>query len=123
MIPKDNIYTVVGVSSNSEKYGYKVFKDLLDSGYKVYGVNPKGGEILGQKIYENLDDLPIKPDWLILVTQPEISEKIISEAIQLGIDNIWLQPGSENKSVIDVCQKAGINCISQACIMIKRRES
>lgn len=122
MIPKNAIYAVAGVSANSDKYGYKVFKDLLDSGYKAYGINPKGGEILGQKIYADISNLPEKPDWLILVTQPEVSAKLAEEAIAAGIKNVWFQPGSESALAIEKCRAAGINCIANACIMIKRHE-
>lgn len=123
MIDKNSTYAVVGVSANTDKYGYKVFKDLLEAGYRVFGVNPKGGEILSQKIYESLGDLPTLPDFAVLVTQPEVSEKIVEEAIGLGIKSIWLQPGSESELAISRCRDAGINCISQACIMIKRNEA
>jgi hypothetical protein len=123
MIDKNLNYAIAGVSADPEKYGFRVFKDLLDAGYRVWGINPKGEDILEQKIYTNINDLPNLPDWLILVTQPEVSEKLVKEAISLGIKNIWLQPGSESQSAIDACKEAGINCISQACIMIKRRET
>lgn len=46
MIDKNFIYAVVGASNNEEKYGYKVFKDLLDAGYKVLPINPSEKEIL-----------------------------------------------------------------------------
>lgn len=122
MIDKNLTYAVAGVSADSDKYGHKVFKDLLDAGYHVFGVNPKGGEVSGQKIFTKIEHLPQTPDWLIIVTQPEVSEQLIAEAIDSGIKNIWLQPGSESPAVIAACKLAGVNCISQACIMIKRRE-
>lgn len=53
---------VVGVSENTEKYGFKIFKDLIENGYKVKGINPKDGKILGKKIYKNLKELEIVPD-------------------------------------------------------------
>ncbi len=123
MIDKNLIYAVIGVSANPEKYGHKVFKDLLDAGYHVLGINPKGGEILGQTIYLKLSALPQIPDWLIFVTPPEVSEQLITEAISLGVKNLWLQPGSESVAALELCRQVGINCISQACIMIKRQEA
>jgi len=122
MIDKNSIYAVVGVSADANKYGYKVFNDLLSSGFKVFGVNPKGGEILGEKIYRSLSALPQKSDWAVLVVPPAVAEKVIGEAIELGIENVWFQPGSESEQAISRCHVAGINCLSQACIMIKRRE-
>ncbi|UCE16438.1 MAG: CoA-binding protein, partial [Candidatus Bathyarchaeota archaeon] len=55
---KGNIFAVVGASRDSEKYGYQVYKDLREAGYRVYPVNPKADKILGDKCYLNLRDLP-----------------------------------------------------------------
>ncbi len=121
MINTQDIYAVVGVSSNIEKYGYKVFNDLLTGGYQVFGVNPKGGEVAGQKLYASLGDLPEPVDCLVLVTQPEVSEKLVQEAIDLGIKKIWFQPGSESETALELCRSAQIESISNACIMVQRR--
>lgn len=121
MINIQDIYAVAGVSLDPQKYGHKVFNDLLSGGYQVYGLNPKGGEIAGQKIYASLVDLPEKIDCLVLVTQPEISERLVQEAINLGVKKIWFQPGSESETALDLCRSAGIEFISNACIMVQRR--
>jgi len=121
MINTQDIYAVAGVSTNPEKYGYKVFNDLLVGGYRVFGVNPKGGEVASQKLYTSLGDLPESVDCLVLVTQPEVSEKLVQEAIALGIKKIWFQPGSESDTALELCRSAQIESISNACIMVQRR--
>lgn len=54
MINKDYLYAVIGASNNKEKIGYKVFKDLLEGGYKVIPINPTEKEILGKQVYRTL---------------------------------------------------------------------
>lgn len=121
MIDKELTYAVVGASNNPEKYGHKVLKDLLDGGYRVIPINPKGGEILGLKVYPSIASVPGKIDWLVFVTQPEISVQLLPEAIQAGIKNVWLQPGSESSPAIKFCQENNLNCLHNACIMIARK--
>ena len=83
MINKDFLYTVVGASNNEEKYGYKVFKDLLDAGYKVLPINPTEQEILGERVYPTLSDVKEKIDVAIFVTQPTITEKVLEQVKEL----------------------------------------
>ncbi|MDD3284342.1 MAG: CoA-binding protein [Patescibacteria group bacterium] len=114
---KNTIFAVVGVSTDENKYGYKVFKHLLDSNYKVFGINPKATEILNQKIYKNITEINQKIDWVIFVLPPEIGEKILQDVINLDIKNVWLQPGAENEKLIQICKDNNINYISNACII------
>lgn len=119
---KNNTFAVVGVSSNPEKYGYKVYFDLLNAGFKVYPIHPENGEINGRKRYSNLQDLPQKPDVVSIVVPPAVSLKIVKQCQKLGIDKVWLQPGSESNEVLDFCRRANIKALSNMCIMVKRQE-
>ncbi len=122
MIAPDYTYAIVGASANVEKYGYKVLKDLTDAGYTVYPVNPKGGEILGLRVFERVSDITAKIDVVIFVVPPVVTEKILPEVRDHGITKVWLQPGSENDAVIDYCNQNDIVCIHHACIMVMRQE-
>ena len=117
-ISKNNVFAVVGVSSNKKKYGYKVFMQLIRDGFKVYGINPKYKELEGIKIYPTLSSLPKKPDVVITVVPPIVSEKIIEEVSSLGIQKVWFQPGSENDVVIKKCKEKGISCIYKMCFVV-----
>lgn len=92
MIDKNFLYAVVGASNNEEKYGYKVFKDLLDVGYKVLPINPNEQEILGEKVYPTLSTVKEQIDVVIFVTPPAVTEKVLEEVKVLGIKNVWIQP-------------------------------
>lgn len=92
MINKNFLYAVVGASNNEGKYGYKVFKDLLDGGYKVLPINPNEQEILKTKSYSTLSSVKEKIDVVIFVTQPAVTEKVLEEVKELKIQNVWMQP-------------------------------
>lgn len=121
MINKDFLYVVVGASNNEEKYGYKVFKDLLDAGYKVLPINPNEQEILGEKVYPTLSTVKEQIDVVIFVTPPAVTEKVLEEVKVLGIKNVWIQPWAQSDTAINFCKKNSIDCIHDACIMIQRR--
>lgn len=119
-LDKKNIIAVVGVSSNPQKYGNRVFFDLLENGYKVYAVHKDGGTIKEHVRYPNLKSLPEKPDVVNIVVSPDVTEKIVKECGELDINKVWMQPGSESQKAIDYCSKNNIKTLYGICIMIKK---
>lgn len=117
-LDKKNKIAVVGVSENPEKWGRKVFEELKSKHYSVFAVNPKHAMIGNSKCYPDLKSLPSKPDTVITVTPPEVTLKIVGQCNELGIKQVWMQPGSESKKAIEYCNKNGINSIYHACIML-----
>ncbi|HUV80205.1 MAG TPA: CoA-binding protein, partial [Candidatus Bathyarchaeia archaeon] len=105
---KENVFVVIGVSENPKKYGHQVYKDLKEAGYTVYPVNPHIDEVLGDCCYPSLSDLPEKPDIVDTVVPPEVTERIVEECKVLGIDKVWMQPGSESEQAIAYCRQNNI---------------
>ena len=117
----NNIFAVVGVSSDPEKYGHKVFRDLRSAGYSVYGVNPKLSSLDGATIYPSLNAIPAKITVVVTVVPPAVTEKIVEQCFELNIKKVWMQPGSESQKAIEFCEAHGIDCVHDMCIMITRR--
>lgn len=115
-------WAVVGATDNKEKFGYKIFKVMLEAGLEVYPINTGVNEILGQKCYPSLKDLPVKPDAVDMVVPPRVGEQILHECIELGITNVWLQPGSDTQPVINLAKELGITVVDHACIMAELRK-
>ncbi|MEK6958873.1 MAG: CoA-binding protein [archaeon] len=113
-------YAIVGASSNPEKYGYKVTLSLKELGFVVIPINPKDGTILDLKAYSTLGDA-IKAkkiiDCIVFVVPPAVTENVLVEAKNLGIKEVWMQPGSESDASIKFCEQNGIKCTHHACIM------
>lgn len=112
---------VIGVSDNPEKFGFKIFRDLIKSGFNAYGINPRDGEVLDKKIYRNLQELEIIPDLVITVVPSQVTEKIVDECKDMGIKEIWMQPGSESKDAIEKAKRYGISATYNACFMVEHR--
>ncbi|MBW2981543.1 CoA-binding protein [Candidatus Woesearchaeota archaeon] len=121
-LDKKNIFAVIGVSRDKNKYGSKVYLDLKNAGYKTYPINPKIDKIFGDKCYSRLKDLPIKPDVVCTVVKPNITEEIVIDCKKLKIDKIWMQPGSESIKAIKFCRQNDIKVLHDICIMVKRKK-
>jgi len=120
-LEKMNVFAVVGVSRDSNKYGHQVYRDLRNAGYRVYPVNPNVDEVLGDKCYPSLEALPVKPDVVDIVVPPKVTEAIVKTCKKLGIRKVWMQPGSESEAAISFCRENGIDVVHDVCVMVERR--
>lgn len=127
MIKPELTYAVIWASNNTEKYWYKVFKDLLEKWFKVIAINPKEKEILWQKVYSTLPNYNWNIDIVIFVVPPQITLEILKKmAMQnsaskniLWVQSVWFQPGASDDKCIEFCKNNKIDYISDACIMIQ----
>ncbi len=117
---KEKQIALVGVSEREEKYGFKIFRDLIKSGFKVEGINPRGVSVLGRKIYKSLKELPNVPDLVITVVPHEVTERLVEECRELGIKELWMQPGSESALAIQKAKEYGISVAHNACFMVEK---
>ena len=115
---KKDVFAVVGASEDNTKYGHKIFEALLKNGYNAYPINPNAKSVLNKKTYKSISLMPEKPDIVITVVKPEVTEKIADEAVKIGVKKIWMQPGSESKEAIKTCKENGISCTYNSCIII-----
>lgn len=88
-------------------------------GFHVVPVNPNAKQVEGQKCFARLADIPDQPEAISIITPPAVTESIVNEAIALGIQHIWMQPGAESSAAINACESAGIILIhSGPCILV-----
>ena len=120
-LEKRNVFAVVGASRNQRKYGHQVYKDLRNVGYNVYPVNPNTDEILGDKCYPSLESLPKSPHVVDLVVPPKVTDQIVKVCKKLGIEKVWMQPGSESETALNFCKENNIEAVYGVCIMVERR--
>jgi uncharacterized protein len=115
-------FAVVGASRDREKYGNKVLRAYLQNGMDVVPVNPGGGIIEGQMAVTDLASLDAPVDGVSIVTPPAITQKVVDEALRLGIKNIWMQPGAESQAAINAAEQADANVIAGGpCILVALR--
>ncbi len=109
-------WAVVGVTDKKEKFGYKIFKKLIEHGYETYGVNPKYDSIDGEKIYPALKSVPKKVDVVDVVVPPKITLNLLDEIHELGIENVWFQPGTYDEEVVEKAKKLGLKIVYDDCV-------
>lgn len=115
-------WAVIGVSSDPEKYGTKVYFQLKKAGYHVYAINPKLEQIDGEPCYPNLSSLPLIPDAISVVVPPKVTEQIMDECTKLGVHRIWMQPGSESDAAIAKGNQQGLELVYNQCVLIETRD-
>jgi predicted CoA-binding protein len=111
-------FAVVGATDNPEKYGNQILKNLKKRDYEVYPVNPRLKTVEGMKCYANLSELPVKVDVVDFVVPPSATEAILKECVTLGLDRIWLQPGSESQAAIIFCRENNLKVVHDVCVMM-----
>jgi len=111
-------FAVVGATDNPNKYGNQIFRNLIKRGYEVYPVNPKLRQLEGTKCYQSLDEIPVKVDVVDFVVPPEVSEAVLKNCKQLGLDRIWFQPGLESEAAIAYCHKNNLKVVHGVCVML-----
>lgn len=112
-------YAVVGASKDRAKYGNKVLRCYLQHGLKAYPINPGSAEIEGQRAYPDLGALPEPVTRISVITPPEVTEGIVTEAAGAGVGFIWMQPGAESRKAVEDAQDAGIAVVSGGpCLLV-----
>jgi hypothetical protein len=109
---------ILGASSDRSKFGNKSVRAHLQSGYTVYAVNPKGGEIEGLKAYRTLAEVPAgKLDRISVYLPPAVGIHALDEVAARGCDQLWLNPGSDSPEVVEKARSLGLNVV-QACSIV-----
>ncbi|QDS94869.1 hypothetical protein FF011L_36510 [Roseimaritima multifibrata] len=112
-------YAVAGASTDRQKYGNKVFRALKESGRDVAPLNPKADQVEGITAFTAISDLPTLPESLSVVTPPIVSRQLTELAIELGVLNIWFQPGAEDAEASRLARSAGLNVIDDgSCLLV-----
>jgi predicted CoA-binding protein len=111
-------FAVLGATDNPQKYGNQIVKNLIKRGYEVYPVNPKIAELEGIKCYASLAEIPVKVDVVDFVVPPQVTEEILKQCQDLGLERIWLQPGSESDKAIAFCNDNNLKIVHSVCVMM-----
>jgi predicted CoA-binding protein len=111
-------FAVIGATDNPQKYGNQIVKNLKSRGYEVYPVNPRLKEVEGFSCYPSLADIPVTVDVVDFVVPPEATEGILRQCLELGLNRIWLQPGSESEKAIAFCHENNLKVVHSVCVML-----
>lgn len=109
------VIAVVGLSSNSIRPSHGVAAYMQRKGYKIIPVNPNETEVLGEKSFVKLVDVPDKIDLVDIFRRSEEAGKIVDEAIEIGAKAVWLQEGVIDDEAVKRAENAGLLVAMDLC--------
>jgi uncharacterized protein len=107
---------VVGLSSQPNRPGYTIPAYLQEQGYRIIPVNPALTEVLGEKAYASLQDIPESVDIVQVFRRSEDLPPVVEEAIAIGAKVVWMQPGTFNADASARAKAAGLKVVEDACM-------
>jgi len=114
---------IVGLSPNKEKPSNIVATYLQNAGYKIIPVYPKEDEILGEKVYRSLEEIPQQVDLVDIFRKPDIVSLVVDQAIERGdVKTIWTQIGIVNNEAAQKAKDHGMEVVQNLCTKIEHRE-
>lgn len=116
LLTHTNTIAMVGASSNPDRPSHGIMQQLQRLGYRVIPVNPRETEVLGEKAYASLSDIPERVDIVDVFRRAEDTPPIADEAIQIKAKAIWLQEGISNEETAARATAGGLMAIMDQCI-------
>ena len=114
---------VVGLSPDPDRPSYSVAMYLQGCGYRIVPVRPGGGEILGEKIYARLSDIPFAVDIVEHFRRSSEVGAHIDEAIELRVPAVWMQEGIVDEAAAARAREAGLMVVMDRCMLKEHRKS
>jgi predicted CoA-binding protein len=112
---------VIGLSSNPARPSYGVTEYMQSVGYKIIPVNPNETEVLGEKSYARLEDVPEMIEIVDVFRRSEDVPPVVESAIKIGARVIWMQLGIENAEATKRARAAGLVVVEDACILLEHK--
>jgi predicted CoA-binding protein len=112
---------MVGTSANTVRPSYFAMKYLQDKGFRVIPVNPghEGKEILGERVYATLKDIPDPVDIVDIFRNSEAALDIARDAVSIGAKVVWMQLGVRNDAAAKLAEEAGLQVVMNRCPKIE----
>jgi len=113
---------VVGLSSNTMRPSFEVTEYMQRAGYRIIPVNPNETEVLGEKSYARLEDVPEKIDLVDVFRRTEHVPEVVESAIRIGTKVVWMQLGIESEEAAEKARAAGLAVVEDACMLIEHKK-
>ena len=113
---------VVGLSNNTFRPSYGVSQYMQHAGYRIIPVNPLETEVLGEKAYPRLEDVPEHIDIVDVFRRSEYVPEIVDSAIRVGAGAVWMQEGVADEAAAEKARQAGLAVVMDRCILKEHRK-
>ena len=113
------VLAVVGLSANWHRPSNFAAKYMQEHGYRVIPVNPQYKEVLGEKCYASLKEIPHKVDLVDVFRKTEDVMPIAGDAIAIGARVLWQQIGVKNQAAAELARSKGLETVMDRCVKIE----
>ena len=121
LLRKARTIAVVGLSSKRYRPSYGVAEYMQTAGYRIIPVNPFETEVLGEKVYADLEGVPGRVDIVDIFRRSEFVPEIVDAAIRVGARAIWMQEGVIHEAAAAKARAAGLEVVMDRCILKEHR--
>lgn len=123
LLKSTHVIAVVGLSSNLMRPSNGVAAYMQRAGYRIVPVNPNETEVLGEKSYARLEDVPEKIDMVNVFRRSEYVPGVVESAIRVGAKSIWMQEGVVHEKAAERARQAGLEVVMDSCILKVHRKT
>lgn len=118
LLGEARVIAVVGISSKEWRPSYEVASYLQDHGYRIVPINPNEAEVLGERAYPSLLDIPddVRVDVVDVFRRPEHTPEVARDAVKVGARLLWLQEGIVSEEAARIAQEGGLDVVMGVCI-------
>jgi uncharacterized protein len=122
ILKKCKTIAVVGLSSDPARPSHGVAEYLQSAGYRIIPVNPNEKEVLGEKSYARLEDVPGKIEIVDIFRRVEEVPYVVESAIRIGARVVWMQLGITSEPAAEKARAAGIIVVEDACMFVEHKK-
>ncbi len=123
LLKSSRTIAVVGLSSSPMRPSNGVAAYMQRAGYRIIPVNPNETEVLGEKSYARLEDVPERIDIVDVFRRSEYVPEIVESAIRIGAKTVWMQEGVEHEAAAARARQAGLDVVMDRCILKEHRKA
>lgn len=117
ILRESHTIAVVGLSSRPHRPSHGVASYLKSAGYRIIPVNPSETEVLGEKSYARLEDIPEKVDVVDIFRRSEFVPEIVESTIKIGAKAVWMQEGVVHQAAAEKARLAGLQVVMDRCML------
>ena len=119
ILTENKTIAVVGLSANWWRPSFFAAKYMQDHGYRIIPVNPNYDEILGEKCYDRIEDIPDPGDVVDIFPRPEVTPALAQSAVAIGAGVFWMQIGVVNDESARIAESGGLEVVMNRCVKIE----
>jgi len=119
ILENNRVVAVVGLSPKPDRASHQVAQYLQEHGYRIVPVRPKADEILGEKAFASLRDIPFPVEVVDIFRKEDAIPGIVDDAIAIGAKVVWMQLGLAEKQSAQKAREAGLKVVMDKCMKIE----